>query len=430
MSLEKFYNLAEKKLFSLCRSITGKGTEQTLKIIKNEFPELRILRKKCGSKVFDWNIPNEWNISDAYILDKNNERIVDFKKNNLHLISYSIPIKKKIKKKDLLKKLHSIPNKPNAIPYHVSYYKKNWGFCITDIQKKKINKNYKSNDIFKVVIKSNFKKNGYLKYGELVIPGSSKQEILISTYICHPSMANNELSGPIVSMLLINNYFKKKLKKTLRFVFIPETIGSLTYLSDKLEKLKKNVIGGYNLSCIGDDRKHSCILSRNENSQSDKALIEAYKKLRISYKIFSYLDRGSDERQYNSPYVDLGITSIFRTKYGEYPEYHTSLDTFGTVVTKKGLNGGYKVAKTAIDILLEKIIPKSTVYCEPRLSKYGLYKKFEIEKKRNASRDYINFMTYADGLNNIKDMSQKLKITPKKTKEYLKILLKNRLISI
>ena len=430
MSLEKFFKIAKNDLFTLCRSITGKGTEKTLRIIKNEFPKLKILKKKCGSKVFDWKIPSEWNVSDAYILDKSNKKIVDFKKNNLHLVGYSVPIKKNIKQRDLLKKLFSLPDKPDAIPYHVSYYKKSWGFCVTDKQKKMISKNYKSNDIFNVVIKSNFKKNGYLKYGELIIPGKSKQEILVSTYICHPSMANNELSGPIVSMLLIDNYLKKKLKKTIRFLFVPETIGSLTYLSHKLTYLKRNVIGGYNLSCIGDNRKHSCILSRNENSQSDKSLLEAYKQLKIRYKIFSYLERGSDERQYNSPYVDLGITSIFRSKYGEYPEYHTSHDIFGRVVTKEGLNGGYKVAKKSIDILQEKIIPKSNIYCEPRLSKYGLYKKFDIEKKRNTTRDYINFMTYSDGKNDLSDIAQKIKLSPQKTKKYLKILVKKKLISI
>ncbi len=430
MPIEKYYNLAKNNLFFLCRSITGKGTEQTLRIIKKEFPKLKILKKKCRSKVFDWKIPSEWNIFDAYILDKYGKKIVDFKKNNLHLVNYSIPFNKKINKKILLSKLHSIPHKPTAIPYVVTYYKKDWGFSVSHKQKKKIINDYKSSDNFKVVIKSKFKKDGYLKYGELIIPGESKQEILISTYICHPSMANNELSGPIVSMQLIKDYITKKPKKTLRFVFIPETIGSLTYLSEKLTHLKKNIIGGYNLSCIGDDRNHSCILSKYENSQSDKALLEAYKKLKIKYKIFSYLDRGSDERQYNSPYVNLGITSIFRTKYGEYPEYHTSLDTFENVVTKKGLTGGYKVAKKSIDILLNKIIPKSNVLCEPRLSKYGLYKKFSIEKKKNITRDYINFMTYSDGKNDLKDISSKLNISSKKSMEYLKILIKKKLISI
>ena len=201
--------------------------------------------------------------------------------------------------------------------------------------KKEIKKKYYDSDKFKVVIKSQFNKRGNLNYGELVIPGKSKQEILISTYICHPSMANNELSGPIVSMTLAQYFLKiKNLKKTLRFIFIPETIGSISYLSKNLKKLKKNVIAGYNLSCIGDERMHSCMFSKYSNSISDKALRSAYKSLNINYKRHSFLKRGSDERQFNSPGIDLPIASIFRTKYAEYPEYHTSLDDFKLVTIK------------------------------------------------------------------------------------------------
>ena len=174
-------------------------------------------------------------------------------------------------------------------------------------------------------------------------------------------MANNELSGPIVSMSLIDYFSKiKNLQKTLRFIFIPETIGSIAYLNKNLAHLKKQVVGGYNLSCIGDERQHSCMFSKYGTSPSDESLVEAYKKLKIKYKIYSFLKRGSDERQYNSPGVDLGITSIFRSKYGEYPEYHTSLDNF-EVVTLKGVKGGFKVAKTAISALIKKIIPKNTI---------------------------------------------------------------------
>ena len=216
------------------------------------------------------------------------------------------------------------------------------------------------------MIKSNFNTKGNLNYGELVLKGKSSQEILISTYICHPSMANNELSGPIVSMGLIN-YFqnKKNLKKTLRFIFIPETIGSISYLSQNLKKLKKNLIGGFNLSCIGDERTHSCMFTKYNDSPSDEALLQAYKNLKIKkFKIYSFLKRGSDERQYNSPGIDLPIASIFRTKYGNYPEYHTSLDDFN-LVTLKGIKGGFRVAKEAINIILKNIYPTSNILCEP-----------------------------------------------------------------
>ena len=187
------------------------------------------------------------------------KKIIDIKNNNLHLISYSIPIKRTLNKQEILKHLHSIKKKPSAIPYITSYYKKYWGFCITEKYKKKFKKIYKSKDKFKVVIDSNFNSNGNLNYGELVLKGKSKKEILISTYICHPSMANNELSGPIVSMALIKYFKKKKLNKTLRFLFVPETIGAITYINKNLKSLKSNVIGGYNLSCIGDEKNiHAC----------------------------------------------------------------------------------------------------------------------------------------------------------------------------
>ena len=225
-------------------------------------------------------------------------------------------------------------------------------FCASHQKKKEIEKQYKNNDKFKIFINSNFDKKGFLNYGELLLKGKSDDEILISTNICHPSMANNELSGPIVSMSLID-YFKKKLAKSIRFLFLPETIGAITYINKNLNILKKNVIAGYNLSCIGDERNHSCILTKYKNTQADKSLIEAYKKLRLKYKIYSFLERGSDERQFNSPGIDLPIALVCRTKFQKYPEYHTSLDNF-KIVTLKGVNGGFKVIKAAIEILQKK----------------------------------------------------------------------------
>ena len=273
-------------------------------------------------------------------------------------------------------------------------------------------KKYKNNDKFKVIIKSSLNNNGNLNYGELLIKGKSKQEILISTYVCHPSMANNELSGPIVSMCLINYLQKiKKIKKTVRFIFIPETIGSIAYLSKNLNHLKENVIGGYNLSCIGDEKQYSCMLSKYGNSPSDDALVEAYKKLNIKkYKKYSFLERGSDERQYNSPGVDLPISSIFRTMYGKYPEYHTSLDNFN-LVTPKGISGGFLVAKTSINLLLKKIIPKNLILCEPQMGKRKLYPTLSIKGGSESARAYMNFLQYADGNNTLEKISKKIKLS-------------------
>ncbi len=428
--MKKYFNLAKNNLFPICRSITGRGLVETLSLIKKEFPALKIKKIKSGTKVFDWTVPDEWNVSEAYVLDKYNKKIINFKKNNLHLIGYSIPVNKVISKKELLKKIHFLKKQPNAIPYITSYNKRLWGFCASYNQYRNIKKKYSDKDTFRVVIKSNLKKNGYLNYGELILKGKSKQEILISTYVCHPSMANNELSGPIVSMCLIN-YFSnlKDLKKTIRFLFIPETIGSIAYLSRNLKHLKENVIGGYNLSCIGDDRQHSCMFSQYQNSISDKSLKDAYRNLNIkNYKVYSFLKRGSDERQYNYPGVNLPISSIFRSKYGTYPEYHTSLDNFD-LVTLKGISGGYKVAKEAMKIILKNIYPKSKTICEPQLGKRGLY-KINLQKKDidNLTKSYLDFAAYSDGTNSIKDISKIIGVNLRNANKIYSTLIKNKII--
>ncbi len=428
MTIKKYYNIAKKKLFTINRSLTGQGVRKTLNIIKKEFPKLKIKRFKSGTKVFDWNIPEEWNVFDAYVIDKYNKKIIDFQKNNLHLVGYSIPIKKKISKKELFKNLYFLKKQPKAIPYITSYYKKRWGFCISYDEYKNLDKRYSSNDRFKVVINSALNKKGILNYGEILLKGKSKKEILISTYICHPSMANNELSGPIVSMGLINYFQKKKLNKTIRFVFIPETIGSISYLNRNIVYLKKNVIGGYNLSCIGDERQHSCMFSKYQNSPSDEAVIEAYKSLKIkNYKVYSFLKRGSDERQYNSPGIDLRISSIFRTKYGEYPEYHSSLDNFN-LVTKKGCLGGFNVARKSIEILLERVYPKYKIMCEPQMGKRGLYPTLSTKGKKELTKGYMDFLQYADGTNSLEKISKLIKLDSKSVRKIYSVLSNNNLI--
>ena len=429
MNIKKYYNIAKTKLFPITRSLTGDGVKKTLNIIQKELPKLKIKKFKSGTKVFDWNIPEEWNVTDAYVIDKYNNRIIDFKKNNLHLVGYSIPIKKNITKKELFKNLYFLKNQPKAIPYITSYYKRRWGFCISYNEYKILDKRYSLNDKFKVVINSNLNKKGNLNYGELILKGKSKKEILISTYICHPSMANNELSGPIVSMGLINYFKNKKLNKTLRFVFIPETIGSISYLSKNLKYLKENVIGGYNLSCIGDERQHSCMFSKYQNSPSDEAVIEAYKLLKIkNYKVYPFLKRGSDERQYNSPGIDLKISSIFRTKYGEYSEYHTSLDNFN-IVTLKGCIGGFNVARKSIEILLERIYPKCKIMCEPQMGKRGLYPTLSTKNENKLTISYMDFLQYADGTNSLEKISNLIKLELNSVKKINSILFKNNLIN-
>ena len=428
MNVKKVYNFTKKNIFPLNRSLTGEGNRKTLKLIKKLVPNLKIKSIQSGRKVFDWKVPPEWDIKYAHIKDKFDNKIINFKENNLHLVGYSIPVNKLLNKSQLLKKIYSLPNQPNAIPYVTSFYKKDWGFCTSYNHINQIKKKYKNSDKFKVEIKSSFKEKGVLNYGEIFIEGKSKKEILISTYICHPSMANNELSGPMVAICLINYFKKFKNEKSIRFIFIPETIGSIAYIKQNYNHLKKYICGGYNLSCIGDNRAHSCMLSKFENSASDEALLETYNQLKIKKKVHSFLKRGSDERQYNSPGVDLPIASIFRTRYGDYPEYHTSLDNFD-LVSIKGISGGFKVAKHAIINLQNKIIPTTKIYCEPQLGKRGLYPSISDKKLDMFSRNIVNILMYSNGRDSLNRISKKIKLNYDECIKLYKILLKNKLIS-
>ena len=237
---ENMYSLL-KKMFPICRSITGDGVRETLGIIRENIP-IEVYEVPTGTKVFDWEIPQEWNIKDAYILDEYNKKIVDFKENNLHVVGYSAPIDMVLNLEELQPHLFSSEEQPDAIPYITSYYKKRWGFCLTHNQRRELKEGK-----YRVFIDSNLE-DGYLTYADLIIPGKSKKEVFLSTYICHPSMANNELSGPVLLTYLAKWIAQKPRKYTYRLVFVPETIGSLTYLSRNYEAMKGNVIAGYNIT--------------------------------------------------------------------------------------------------------------------------------------------------------------------------------------
>ena len=268
-----------KRLFPICRSITGNGVRKTLSIIQEEIP---IDQKEIasGTKVFDWTVPDEWNIKDAYVKDEKGNRIIDFKKSDLHIVGYSIPFRGKLSLKELKEHLYTLPEQPELIPYITSYYKKIWGFCLAHNVYKKLKKG-----IYEVNIDSTLQP-GSLTYGELIIKGKTDEEILISTYICHPSLANNELSGPVISTYLAKYLLNRneKARYTYRIIFIPETIGSISYLSLHKDHLKKNVVGGYVVTCIGDPGPFSYLQTRQENTLIDRVTIHALKNSEKEYK--------------------------------------------------------------------------------------------------------------------------------------------------
>ena len=420
---KKVYDLI-KKLFPINRSITGEGNRKTLDILKKKFKRLKLKEYLSGTKVFDWTIPPEWNVHDAYVLYKN-KKIIDFKKNNLHLVGYSKPFNKKITKQELFKHLYTDLNNKNAIPYITSYYKKNWGFCVSENSKKKIRGNK-----FKVVIDSSFNQKGSLTIGEAIIAGKSKKEILISCNICHPSMANNELSGPTLLAFLGDHISKRKNFYTYRILFLPETIGTITYLSSNLKKIKSNFVAGFHLTCIGDDGKFSMVKTKYGNSYSDEIALKILK--RKKGKIYSFLDCGSDERQYNYPGINLPVVTLCRSKFGEFKEYHSSMDNLN-LISPKSLQISYDFLVNLFNELEKnnndfKIY--STTKCEPFMSKRGLYRT--ISRKNDWSKiikNMFNILYYGDG-NRVSELSNILKIKKEIIIKIAKKLEKYKLVKI
>lgn len=398
---EEMYTLINQ-LFPICRSITGNGIRQTLKILQNHIP-LNLHEVPSGTRVFDWKVPPEWNIKDAYILDPAGNKIIDFQKNNLHVVGYSTPVNTSLTLAELLPHLYSLPSQPTAIPYITSYYQPRWGFCLTHNQLIRLKPGK-----YKVVIDSSLKK-GSLTYGELVLPGQSKQEIFLSTYACHPSMANNELSGLVVTTYLTKWLLSQPHRFTYRIIFIPETIGSLTYLSKNLKAMQKNIIAGFNITCVGDNRCYSYLPTKNGSTYTDRVALNILSFKHPQFIKWSYLDRGSDERQYNSPGIDLPIGSIMRSKFGTYPQYHTSLDDL-TFVNPDGLAGSLEVYQDCLTLIENDYAYKIDCLGEPCLGKRGLYPTLSTKSSRQETKTLMDFIAFADGKHDLIDISQTLKV--------------------
>lgn len=401
---KEIHDLAHR-LWPMNRSITGIGVRETLEVIGEYLPGLKIGSIATGTKAFDWKIPEEWIVHEAYILTPDGEKICDYSLNNLHLVGYSKPFRGEMSLSELKTYLHTLPDQPEAIPYITSFYEKIWGFCISHQDFVAL-----KDGNYTVVINSEHYV-GELNYGELIIHGETDNEILLSSYVCHPSMANNELSGPTTL-----TYLAKWLQGldachyTYRILFVPETIGSIAYLSLNLDQMKKNVVAGFNITCVGDDRAYSYLPSRNGKTISDKIAKHVLKWTDSKYVSYTWFDRGSDERQYCAPGIDLPIASIMRTKFGNYPEYHTSLDNLKTVVTPEGLNGGYWVHRKALEIMEKNHYLKTSMLCEPQMGKRGLYPNLSIKESCKSTRLMMDLLSQSDGSQSILDIAEMLNV--------------------
>ena len=349
---KKFINEATlkiyfNKLYKICRSILGDGFRESLQIL-GELVDLNLKKVKSGTNVLDWTVPDEWNIKDAYIIGPDGKKFAQFKKHNLHIVGYSIPINKTISLNELKKHLHTLKDQPEAIPYVTSYYKRTWGFCIKYKEYKKLKQGK-----YRVYINSKIEP-GYLVYSDKLIKGKSKKEILLSTYLCHPQMANHELSGPL-AWSMIYNILKSTgpHKYSYRFLICPENIGAAAFLHYSKKKVK-NIIAGYIINCVGNGKKFTYKKSRQENSLADRAALNVLKNSSFKLDVVNFFPDGSDERQFCSPGFNLPIGLIMRNMYGrqdgtkmDFKEYHTSLDNEKTI--------SFKTIVETVDIYLQVI---------------------------------------------------------------------------
>lgn len=396
----EMYNLMTE-LYPICRSITGDGVRKTDKIIGKHIP-LEIHEVPTGTNVFDWVIPKEWNITDAYIIDPNGEKIIDFKKSNLHVMSYSVPIKAKMTLDELKPHLYTIPEKSDVIPYRISYYKENWGFCLSHNQFL----NLKDGE-YEVVIDSTLKE-GSLTYGECFLPGETDDEILISCYTCHPSLCNDNLSGVVLSTFLAKTIAKINLRRySYRFLFLPETIGAITWLSQNESKLS-NIKHGLVVTCVGDPGRPTYKKSRNGNLIIDRAVTNVLKHSGEDYKIIDYFPPGSDERQYGSPGINLPVGSLMKTPYGDFAEYHTSADDLDFVQPKHLADSFSKYMKTFYILENNKSFVNLQPKGEPNLGKRGLYRN--VSGQQDGYEDeltVISILNLSDGDNSLLDISER-----------------------
>lgn len=417
----EIYALIEE-LYPLCRSITGDGVRQTLEILRRHIP-LLTHEVPSGTQVFDWTVPREWNIRDAYVKNAKGEKIIDFKKSNLHVLNYSTPIHKVMVLEDLKEHLFTLPDHPDWIPYRTSYYRENWGFCLRHRDYLNLEEGE-----YEVLIDSTLE-NGSLTYGELFLRGSEESEILISSHVCHPSLANDNLSGVALATLLAKQIGLSSRRHSYRFLFIPGTIGAITWLARNEEKIA-NIRHGIVLTGLGDAGKMTYKKSRRGDAEIDRAVCHVLRQSGQAYDIIDFDPYGYDERQYCSPGFNLPVGRLSRTPYGTYPEYHTSADNLGFLREESLRNSFARLMEILHVLECNRVYMNMNPKCEPHLGSRGIYRntggRVTAEGNELALLWVLNL---SDGRHTLLDIAEKSGMDFKVVREAAAVLAEKGLLS-
>jgi aminopeptidase-like protein len=399
---EQMYELV-RELYPICRSITGNGVRESLRQVGEHIP-LKVHEVPTGTRVFDWTVPKEWNIRDAYVKNSDGLKVIDFKKSSLHVLSYSTPIRKRMSLAELRGHLYTLPNNPNWIPYKTSYYQERWGFCLSQKQLDDLKEGS-----YEVVIDSSLE-TGNLTYAECFIPGESSDEVLISCHICHPSICNDNLSGIALSTFLARSLQDRRLRYSYRFIFIPGTIGAITWLALN-ETATHRIKHGLVVANVGDSGKMNYKKSRRGDAEIDRAVAHALKHSGSPYEITDFSPYGYDERQFCSPGFDLPMGSLTRTPWGRYPEYHTSADDL-SLVQPRYLADSCKTYFSVLDILENNnYYLNQNPKCEPQLGRRGLYRTMggNVESK-DAELAMLWVLNLSDGRRSLLEIAERSKL--------------------
>ena len=387
------------ELYPICRSITGDGIRQTLTRIGERIP-LRIFDVPTGTQVFDWTVPKEWNIRDAYVQTLRGTRVIDFHKSNLHVLNYSAPIKTRMTLSELKPHLFTIPDQPDRIPYRTSYYKEDWGFCLSHNQMLEM----KEGD-YEICIDSSLE-NGNLTYAECYLPGETADEVLISSHACHPSLANDNLSGLVVATFLAKLLSQLARRYSYRFLFIPGTIGAITWLAQNREAAKR-IRHGLVLTCIGDSGGFHYKRSRRGEAEIDRAAAYVLKYSAEPSEVLEFSPYGYDERQYCSPGFNLPVGCLMRSVWGTFPEYHTSADNLEFIHPTK-LAGSLRVCVEIVDVLENNRTYRNlNPYCEPQLGRRALYRSTGGEPIGGEINARLWVLNLSDGKHSLLDIAER-----------------------